>query len=25
LREYVPFTKQVDWELLEAGQRVQVI
>jgi malate dehydrogenase (quinone) len=25
LREYVPFTKQVDWELMEAGQRVQVI
>ena len=25
LREYVPFTKQEDWELLEAGQRVQVI
>ncbi len=25
LREYVPFTKQDDWELLEAGQRVQVI
>jgi malate dehydrogenase (quinone) len=25
LREYVPFTKQVDWELKEAGQRVQVI
>ena len=25
LREYVPFTKLEDWELLEAGQRVQVI
>lgn len=25
LREYVPFTKLTDWELLEAGQRVQVI
>lgn len=25
LREYVPFTKQDDWELLVAGQRVQVI
>ena len=25
LREYVPFTKQIDWELKEAGQRVQVI
>lgn len=25
LREYVPFTKQSDWELMEAGQRVQVI
>lgn len=25
LREYVPFTKLVDWELKEAGQRVQVI
>ncbi len=25
LREYVPFTKQTDWELKEAGQRVQVI
>lgn len=25
LREYVPFTKQADWELMEAGQRVQVI
>lgn len=25
LREYVPFTKQTDWELMEAGQRVQVI
>jgi malate dehydrogenase (quinone) len=25
LREYVPFTKQEDWELLQAGQRVQVI
>lgn len=25
LREYVPFTKLSDWELLEAGQRVQVI
>lgn len=25
LREYVPFTKLEDWELKEAGQRVQVI
>ena len=25
LREYVPFTKLEDWELLEAGQRVRVI
>ncbi|MBK5279394.1 MAG: malate dehydrogenase (quinone) [Bacteroidia bacterium] len=25
LREYIPFTKQEDWELKEAGQRVQVI
>lgn len=25
LRDYVPFTKLTDWELLEAGQRVQVI
>ena len=25
LREYVPFTKQTDWELKVAGQRVQVI
>ncbi len=25
LREYVPFTKLEDWQLLEAGQRVQVI
>lgn len=25
LREYVPFTKLTDWELKEAGQRVQVI
>ncbi len=25
LKEYVPFTKLEDWELLEAGQRVQVI
>ena len=25
LREYVPFTKLEDWELMEAGQRVQVI
>jgi malate dehydrogenase (quinone) len=25
LREYVPFTKLDDWELKEAGQRVQVI
>lgn len=25
LREYVPFTKQDDWELKVAGQRVQVI
>ena len=25
LREYVPFTKQTDWDLKEAGQRVQVI
>ena len=25
LREYVPFTKLEDWELREAGQRVQVI
>lgn len=25
LREYIPFTKLTDWELKEAGQRVQVI
>jgi len=25
LREYIPFTKLEDWELKEAGQRVQVI
>ena len=25
LREYVPYAKMEDWELLDAGQRVQVI